>query len=167
MGEQSNLVRNEAIQKIRDIAKGEVAMFHTADENGRDSTRPMATSAVDEDGTLWFMARADSTKITELRRNPQVKLTYSVSARSEYLALDTRASILRDQAKIDELWTPFAKTWFPNGKEDPAIALIRLEPLGGYYWDTKHNKMVQLAGMVVGAITGKETDDGREGQLRP
>ncbi len=59
-----------------------------------------------------------------------------------------------------------AKTWFPDGKDDPAIVLIRIQLASGHYWDTKHNKMVQLAGMVLGAITGKETDDGVEGELR-
>jgi hypothetical protein len=37
----------------------------------------------------------------------------------------------------------------------------------GYWWDTKHNRMVQLAKIAIGAITGKTMDDGIMGQLVP
>jgi hypothetical protein len=37
----------------------------------------------------------------------------------------------------------------------------------GYYWDTKHNRMVQLAKIAIGALTGTTMDDGVMGQLAP
>ena len=166
MGEQANLSRDEAIEKIRHIAKGEIAMLHTCDELSRGSARPMGTSGIDDDGTVWFMSKAGSAKNRQLQGNPKAQLTYSVQSRSEYLTLEGEATLVRDPRKIDELWTVFAKTWFPEGKEDPSITLIRFVPTSGHYWDTKHNKMVQLLGMVVGAVTGKETDDGIEGDVR-
>ena len=166
MGEQANLSRAEANEKIQHIAKGEVGMLHTIALDGRDVARPMSTSAVDDDGTLWFMTRDDSEKCRHLMLRSDVRLTYSVSSRSEYLTLEGEAALVRDAAKISDLWSPLAKTWFPQGKEDPAIVLIRVTPRAGHYWDTKHNKMVQLVGMVVGALTGKETDDSIEGSIR-
>lgn len=167
MGQLSNVSRSEATEKIRHIVKGEVAMFHTVDERGQSDVRPMATSGVDQDGTIWFMSRKDSPKNLQLRTNPKAQLTYSVHSRSEYLVLDGVANVLQDQDKTEELWSMFAKTWFPGGKDDPSITLIRFVPTGGHYWDTKHGKMVQLLGMVVGAVTGKETDNGVEGHVRP
>lgn len=168
MGEQANLSRNEATQKIRDIAKDEIAMVHTF-EGGHQVgiVRPMATAGVDEDGTLWFFSKAGSPKNQQIEADQLMQATYSVKARSEYLVLDGTASVLRDQAKIDELWSAFDKTWFPEGKQDPTITLIRFRPRIGHYWDTKHGKMVQLMGMAAGAVTGKPTDDGIEGDLRP
>ena len=167
MGDQrADLSRNEAVEKIRHIAEGEIAMVHTFEGNHRVGiVRPMATAAVDPDGTLWFLSRAESSKNEQLHGERVMQVTYSVKARSEYLVLDGQADILRDRAKLDELWSSIDKTWFSAGKDDPAITLIRFTPKIGHYWDTQHGKMVQLAGMLVGAVSGKPTDDSIEGDL--
>ena len=47
------------------------------------------------------------------------------------------AEILFDKNKVEEMWTPIAKAWFTEGKDDPAISLIKVTPQEGYYWDTK------------------------------
>ncbi len=165
--QQANLIQADAVQKIRSIAKGEIAMMHTFEDRNMSIVRPMATAGVDDDGTIWFLNKALGTKGSDLPTTEAMQLTYSVKSRSEYLVLDGHADVLRDQAKINELWKAFDKTWLPDGKDDPSLTLIRFRPHIGHYWDTQHGKMVQLAGMVVGALTGKPTDDGIEGNLHP
>jgi general stress protein 26 len=163
--DKANLSQGSAAEKIRHIANEQVSMLATY-VDGRAISRPMATLGIDANGTIWFMCKQDSQEAQQIKSNPRVHVTYSVHARSQYLALEGTATVMRDQKKIDELWTPFAKTWFPDGKDDPSIALVKFSPKVGHYWDTKHGKMVQLVGMVVGAVTGKETDDSLEGDLR-
>ncbi|MEO7086861.1 MAG: pyridoxamine 5'-phosphate oxidase family protein [Gemmatimonadaceae bacterium] len=167
MGTVENLSSQEAVDKIKHVAEHEIAMLCTFTTDGRIHPRPMGTQGVDADGTLWFMSKRNSTKNQQIDNHKKVQLIYSVSGKSEYLSLDGSAEILRDQRKIDELWNPFAKTWFTNGKEDPDITLIRVIPRDGYYWDTKHGKMVSLAKIAVGAMTGKTMDDGVMGRLSP
>jgi general stress protein 26 len=167
MGEMKALESNEAIAKISHIAKSEVAMFGTHDANGTLQIRPMSTAGVDPNGTIWFMSRRSSAKNKEIAANAKVRLIYAVPARSEYLTVDGHAEITRDQKKLDELWNVFAKTWFHEGKDDPELTLLKVTPKAGYYWDTKHSKMVQMAMIAVGALTGLELDDGVQGTLHP
>ncbi len=168
MGEQqANLKLGEAIQKIQDMAKGQIAMMHTFEDRDFGRVRPMATAGVDNDGTVWFLSKAGSTKNHELWGTGRMQLTYAVPSRSEFLVLNGHADVLRDQAKIDELWSTLDKAWFPDGKEDASITLIRFRPHLGHYWDTQHGKAAQLAGMVFGALTGTPSDDGIEGNLHP
>jgi general stress protein 26 len=168
MGEKADLNWADSIEKIRHIAEGEIAMMHTFNDGLKVGVvRPMATAGVDADGTLWFLSQAHSPKNEHLAADEVMQVTYSLKSRSEYLVLDGRGSVLRDQAKLDELWKAIDKTWFPEGKDDPRITLIRFVPEIGHYWDTKHSKMVQLLGMAVGAVTGKPTDDSVEGDLQP
>jgi len=68
------------------------------------------------------------------------------------LSIFGRAQIVNDRSKIEELWTPMAKTWFKEGKEDANISLIKVIPEDAYYWDTKNNKMVSLIKFAMGAI---------------
>jgi hypothetical protein len=45
------------------------------------------------------------------------------------------ASVIQDRAKIDEIWNERYKVWFPNGKDDPSIALIHVRGKEAQYWD--------------------------------
>lgn len=165
MGDVENLGTEAGREKIKHIAQGEIAMFGTSTGTAASAFRPMATQGIDDDGTLWFFSHRTSDKNRQIAAHPTVQLLYAVGGKSEYLSVEGVATISRDQAKIDELWSGWAKTWFNEGKEDPNLTLISVRPTAGHYWDTKHNKMVQLAKIAVGAVIGKTMDDGVEGDL--
>lgn len=167
MGTTKDLVASEGVEKLKEIAK-DAKICHLA--SGLDkrpiSSRPMSTVQVDDDGALWFFSSISSGKNEEIEEDPDVQLFYSQNTQSEYLTVFGHAEIVTDRRKIEELWTPIAKVWFSEGKEDQDISLIKVTPVDAYYWDTKNNKMVQLIKMVAGAVTGKTMDDGIEGHIR-
>ena len=51
--------------------------------------------------------------------------------------LDGHATVGRDRRKMEELFTPIIKTWFPEGLDDPHLTLIRFEAGRGNFWDSK------------------------------
>jgi general stress protein 26 len=129
------------------------------------SIRPMATQKVDESGNVYFLAVRDADSVKHINAAPEIQVTWSNDQKSEYLALYGTAEVYRDQKEIDEMWSSFIKTWFPEGKDDPNLVIIRFRPESGHYWDTQHGKFAQLLGMIAGAVTGKETDDSLEGNI--
>ena len=76
------------------------------------------------------------------------------------------AEVIKDRAKLEELWNPIAKAWFTEGKDDPEISILRVRPVDAYYWDTRTNKLVSLIKIAASAITGKTMDDGIEGEIK-
>ena len=82
------------------------------------------------------------------------------------IEISGRASISPDKAKIKEFGEPIVKTWFTEGIDDPRIAIIKVTPTDGYYWDTKHGTAVAGVKMLIGAAIGKTLDDSIEGTLR-
>lgn len=56
-------------------------------------------------------------------------------AAAAFASVTGRASVHRDRAKIHELWTEHAKVYFPKGKDDPEIVLIKVSAEEGEYWD--------------------------------
>jgi general stress protein 26 len=166
MGDIKNLVNEAAIKKIQQLAMdADIAVFATNILAIPATTRPMSTQDVDEDGNLWFMSRIDSNKNKEIGRDNRVQLYYSNISNSEYLTIYGHAEIILDRDKIEALWTPIAKAWFTEGKDDPSISLIKVQPIAAYYWDTKENKVVALLKTAISAITGKENDGGVEGSI--
>jgi general stress protein 26 len=166
MGEIKNFAGREAMAKIKDIADGQVGMLCTFTADQSMDTRPMATLRIADDGTLWFFSRKDSQENQQIVANPAVQLIYALPNKSEFLALEGTASVSHDQKQIDELWIPTAKAWFPDGKDDPRLTLITVTLNGGRYWDTQHGKMISLAKIAIGAVTGKPMDDGIRGALK-
>jgi general stress protein 26 len=159
---------NAAIEKITELVKEtDICMFCTNLSQAQMSTRPMSTQSVDKDGTIWFFSDRNSHKDTEIKADNRVQLLYADTSKQHYLSLFGRAEELKDQAKIEELWTPIVKTWFQGGKDDPSLMLIKFTPEDGYYWDTKHNKMVAFAKMLASVVVGREMDDSVEGQVKP
>jgi len=51
-----------------------------------------------------------------------------------------------------------ANAWF-DGKDDPTVTIIRVEPKDTYYWDTKAGKLVSLISFATAALTGNKADD--------
>ena len=169
MGDVQNLTANDAVEKIREIAKdANICMFLTNLKKLPLDSRPMATQEVDDDGNIWFMSSKGSNKHVDINKDDRVQLFYSHTGNYEYLSVFGRAEIVNDRNKIEELWTPMAKTWFEEGKDDPDIELIKVIPEDAYYWDTKNSKMVSLIKFAMGSIGITPKDDGGiEGNLRP
>lgn len=169
MGDIKNLTANDAVEKIREIAKdANICMFVTDLSTVPLMGRPMATQEVDEKGNIWFMSDRNSDKNRHIEKDTQVQLFYSHTGNYEYLSIYGSAEIVNDRSKIEKLWTPMAKTWFKEGKDDPNISLIKVTPEDAYYWDTKNNKMVSLMKFAMGALGITPKDDGGiEGKLKP
>lgn len=153
----------EAAEKIWNMIKGvHVAMMTTLDDNGRLNSRPMATlsHAGFEDGTLWFFTRADSHLASELDRHWRVNLAYANPDKMDYVSLSGIGEVVRDQDKIRFLWREVMSTWFPEGPDDPQIALLKINVDRGEYWDSPSGAMVYAYGYVMAKITGESPDPG-------
>ncbi len=157
----------EAVEKLKElVGKAETCFFCTAVETSRSSSaRPMSVQQVDGKGNLWFLSADDSHKNAEIQSVPAVQLFFQGSKHSDFLTVIGHASISRDKAKIEELWEPIVKTWFTGGVDDARITVIKVAPVNGYYWDTKHGIAVAGVKMMVGAALGKTLDDSIEGTL--
>ncbi|MBN3582984.1 pyridoxamine 5'-phosphate oxidase family protein [Algoriphagus aestuarii] len=163
-----NLHGKAAVRKIRDMVdSSSLCFFQTEvsfDEN--QSARPMSVQKSDDDGTLWFLSAIDSAKNAEINANSRARLFFQKPSSMEFLELQGKAEISQNKELIDELWDSLAKNWFPKGKDDPRISVIKFIPQAGHYWDTKHGAGLAGAKMLFGIITGKKVDVGVEGELK-
>ena len=165
MGDFKSLTSQEAIEKIKELAEDQICLFCTMD-GGEIISRPMGTSGIDEDGTIWFVSQKDSDKNRQIQKDHAVNLMYMNTAKQHYLTLSGIANVVIDQNKIDELWSPMLKAWFEEGKDDPKLSLIKVSPGEGHYWDTKNGKLVSMLKIAAAAVTGKQMDGGVEGDLK-
>jgi len=120
--------------KLRDLLQDfSVAMLTTRTQTGELRSRPMAVAEVDAHGDIWLLTDRSSEKMEEISRDSHVNVTMQSSRK--YVSVSGTAVADHDRDKISLLWKAAWTIWFPNGKEDPNLILIRIQGRTGEYWD--------------------------------
>lgn len=131
-----------------------VAMFNTVAHDGSVVARPLQALEFDEDGVLWFATGLDSEKATEIRARPHVGLSFADHHANRFVSVSGPARLVNDREKIDALWSPAMSVFFPQGKDDPNLVLVRVEIERAEYWDGPATFVGKLLYLAAAAITG-------------
>jgi general stress protein 26 len=160
------LSREEGLKKVGElISEIQIAMLTTVGTDGALHSRPMATHKQEPfEGELYFLTPAHSGKVYEVENESEVNLLY-VDPKHTYVSLTGRGSVENDRARIDQLWNPSYKAWFPNGKEDPEIRVLRVQVDGAEYWEAPHNAIVRNVKILARAVTGGKTAVGEHARV--
>jgi general stress protein 26 len=151
---------HEDVEKLAKLIRGiKFAMLTTAMPDGTLRSRPMATQQAPFDGSLWFFTYFHSGKVDEIEHDQHVNVSYADPSGNRYVSVSGRAAIVRDRQKAGELWSELHRAWFPQGLDDPNLALLRVDVHDAEYWDGPSSRMVQLAGFVKAMVTGKPATD--------
>lgn len=151
---------------IKDIR---FAMFTTHHSNGHLHARPMTLQnrAIDEDDTLWFFMSRQSESVHDIGGDSEVNVSFANPDKQAYVSVAGHAKVLEDAARKRLLWNKLNEAWFPQGPDDPDLALVKVTIAHADYWDTHHNKLVRLFEIAKAAITGKQpTDIGEHGRVQ-
>ena len=135
------------------------------DDDGALRGRPMAAVDRDFDGTLWFFTRASSHKVTEVNQDHRINLSYADPSRQNYVSISGHATVVRDAAEVARHWSEGVRTWFPKGKDDPDIALLKVRVEQGEYWDAPSSTMLHAYGYVKAVLTGQPPHPGGHGTV--
>jgi general stress protein 26 len=157
--------RQESIEKLKGLLEGIDFCMLTTIDGGKLRSRPMSTQQFEFDGELWFFTRDNTHKIDEIEVDNRVNVAYSKPDDNTYVSVSGSGSLSKDRAKMEELWSPILKAWFPDGLEDPNICLLKVDVEEAEYWESTSSTLVQLAGFVKAIATGQEADYGDYGKI--
>lgn len=143
---------------VRDIMSStRTAMFTTVASDGALHAAPMTTQDAEFDGDSWFLAHRGSQTVTNLQAQPTVNVTWAGA--TSWLSVAGTASVVEDTAKKDELWNQMTEAWFPDGKDDPAVVVVKVEGESAQYWDSP-GRAQMLVSMLKARVTGSTPDAG-------
>ncbi|AND16123.1 general stress protein [Rathayibacter tritici] len=140
------------------VTSAGIGLLTTVTATGQLVSRPLKAQDIDFDGELWFFTQDPSPKVDDIRANPSVNVAFE--SKKGYLSVAGSASIVHDPAKVDELWSPAVAGWFPDGKDDPTVALIRVHAETVELWATDEPRPVVLFKVLKAAVTGGQPDVG-------
>ncbi len=157
--------RAEAIEKFKKLTEGIDFCMLTTINGGQLRSRPMSTQEMDENGDLWFFTSDQTHKVDEIEKDDRVNVAYSKPGDNTYVSVAGSGQLSKDRQKIEELWNPILKAWFPEGLDDPHLALLKVSVTEAEYWDSPNSKIVQLYGFVKAMVTGEPAKVGDHGKV--
>lgn len=157
--------RNEAAKLWKMISHIKFCMMTTVEEDGSLRSRPMAGIQDEFEGELWFFTRASSHKSAEVEAHHQVNLAYAEPDEQDFVSVSGPARLVRDKEKARKYWSEAMKTWFPDGIDDPDLALLCVKVEHAEYWDSPSSTMVHLYGYLKSQITGRPPKPGDNAKL--
>ena len=102
--------------------------------------------------------QAESPKTGEMESHDhQVCLSYADPEKMTYVSVSGTGRIVRDRDRMRELWTPFAKAWFPRGVDDPSLALLEVRLDKAELWDAPGSATMRFGGLVKALATGDKS----------
>lgn len=129
---------NSAIEGIH------VAMVTTVGEDGELHSRPMQVTRAGFDGHLWFFTAAGSGKAEELAGDPHINISFADPLRQRFVSIAGHAHVEQDASRAAALWSADFRAWFPEGLDDPQLALIKVAPVSAQYWDGGKTRFVRI-----------------------
>ena len=145
---------------IEDMSVAMLTTFN--DVEGMLMSRPMSPQEMCEQGAIWFLTDPSSNKVKHLQ---VMNLGFSNESDSTYVSISGHGEIVDDRARIESLWTVFAKPWFPNGVDSSNLALLKFVPHAAEYWDAPNSKMVRMLAMAASIVAAKPIGMGNHGNL--
>jgi general stress protein 26 len=158
MADQTNDEKRKKLAEL--IRKVKFTMLTTTEADGSLRSRPMTMLDEDFAGEVWFFVGSNSGTVAEIKAESQVNLSFADPGANIYVSLSGTASLVRDRKKAEELWNPIYKAWFPDGLDDPNLALLRVQATEAEYWDSPDSRVVQAVGFVKSLVTGQQANPG-------
>lgn len=96
--------------------------------------RPMTAQAEDDSSPIWFFTAKDSELVKRLGEGHRAIAAFAAKDHELFASIKGNLVLDTDPAVIDRLWNPFVAAWYEGGKQDPKLALLRLDAEHAEVW---------------------------------
>ena len=101
--------------------------------------QPMTGFGEPEVGAIWFFTRTDTDFARDVAAGGQGggvmgMFCYQAKDGKVQACIHGRLAIDQDRTRIDKYWNPVVAAWYPEGKDDPHLTLVRFDAEHGRVW---------------------------------
>lgn len=126
----------ELEQKFWKALKSDMTMMLGLDGVEDGHARPMTAQLEHDDrGPIWFFTARDNTIVMKLAaQSNRAIATFTSKGHDLFATIHGTVRLDTDRAVIDRLWNRYVAAWYEGGKDDPKLALLRLDPERAEIW---------------------------------
>lgn len=98
--------------------------------------RPMTAQVDGDHGPIWFFAGRNSDFIRALGQSHRAIATFVSKSHDLFASVRGSLTLDNDRAVIDRFWNRYIAAYYPDGKDDPNLALVRLDAERAEIWES-------------------------------
>lgn len=88
----------------------------------------------DDHGPIWFFTAKDTDLVKDMGPSHRGVINFAAKGHDLFAAVTGRLTADNDRTVIDRLWNPFVAAWYPGGKDDPNLQLLRFDADSAQIW---------------------------------
>ena len=138
--------------------KSDMTMMLGLDGVEDGHARPMTALLDGERSPMWFFTSTDNAIVRKLGEGNRAIATFASKGHDIFATVHGTLSTDNNPATIDRLWNRHVAAWFPGGKDDPKLALLRLDAERAEIWIDASSLMAGIK-LLLGADPKEEYRD--------
>jgi general stress protein 26 len=126
----------EIEQKFWTALKSDMTMMLGLDGIEDGHARPMTAQLDGDRSPIWFFTAKDNTLVEKIAagQGNRAIATFVDKGHDIFATVHGSLTIDTNRAVIDKLWSRYIAAWYEGGKDDPKLALLRLDPERAEIW---------------------------------
>ena len=94
----------------------------------------MTAQLENERGAIWFFTTRDAELVKNLNTGNRAIASFASKGHDLFATVHGTLRLDNDRAVIERLWNRYVAAWYEEGKDDPKLALLRLDPERAEIW---------------------------------
>lgn len=140
--------KREIERKFWDALKSDRTIMIGIDGAECGHTRPMTAQIEANHSPIWIFSDIDN-PLSGAKAGSRVTASFVDKGHDLFASIKGKLTVDKDQAVIDRLWNKWIQAWFPGGKDDPKLTLLRLDVDEAEVW-LNENDLVSTVKMLLG-----------------
>lgn len=122
--------------------------------------RPMTVMTIDDadHGPFWIFTSTQTELAQALQTTSPAFFTFASKGHDIFATVHGLLSPDTDRAMVNALWNPYVAAWYPEGKDDPTLLLLRFDPSQAEMWLNGSSLLAGLK-MLLGADPKQDYKD--------
>jgi general stress protein 26 len=112
--------------------------------------RPMTAVTEGERGPMWLFTSKQASLVTQLDIDTRAMASFVSKGHDLFASIHGRLAVSNDPAIIDRLWNPMIAAWYPGGREDPDLTLLRFDAEEAEIWLSETSLLAGLKLLIGG-----------------
>jgi general stress protein 26 len=138
--------------------KSDMTMMLGLDGVEDGHTRPMTCQIEGDRGPIWFFTSTENGIVRQLTPASRAIASFTSKGHDLFASLQGKLSADKNPANVDRLWNRYVAAWYPGGKEDPKLVLLRLDPETAEIWQNDYSLVAGIK-MLLGSDPKEDYKD--------
>jgi general stress protein 26 len=115
-----------------ELDKARFGMLGLSD--GRSHLQPMTAYSDEAQGAIWFFTKTTTDLARQTGAGHYAMFCVMAKDQEFQACIGGELQPDHDRARIEAFWNPVVSAWFPDGKDDPELTLLKLTPVDAQVW---------------------------------